>query len=229
MSQEVAEADQQSLQSEGHRGGGETGLVLGRHKLPVLGQAELRACGYISDHLSLSLLLHLLLTYEVASDEEGMRQHLENVGRCRQSCLQLVLAQTLRVFLESLAVIEVPAETNQPQTEDTLGHRPADVVLLPGLVPVPGQQVGHVDQEADRDPGQRAAQTEEGEVGEEDGVERVGDPLAYHPVGQQEAGEEECEVLSVGVPPGQVPPVEEHQGIASQLAQHQPQSGLGGS
>ena len=56
VSQEVAEADQQSLQSEGYRGGGEAGLVLGRHELPVLGKTELRACGYISAHLILSLL-----------------------------------------------------------------------------------------------------------------------------------------------------------------------------
>ena len=183
VSQEVAETDQQSLQPEGYRGGGQTCLVLGRDELSVLGQAELGA-------------------YEVSSDEERMRQHLEYVGRRGQSCLQLVLAQTLGVFLESLPVIEVPAEANQPETEDTLRHGPANVVLLPGLVPVPGQQVGHVHQEADGDPGHGAAQAEEGEVGEEYRVERVSDALAYHPVRQQEAGEEEVEMLSVLVSPG---------------------------
>ena len=131
-----------------------------------------------------------------------MRQHLENVGRRGESGLQLVLAQTLRAFLEPLAVIKVPAETNQPETEDTLRHGPADVVLIPGLVPVPRQQVAHVHQETDRDPGQGAAQCEEGEVGEEYRVERVSDALAYHPVRQQEAGEEEVEMLSVLVSPG---------------------------
>ena len=91
--------------------------------------------------------------------------------------VQLVLAETLGVLLQSLPVIQVPAKSYQPEAEDALRHGPADVVLVPGLVPVSGQEVGHVDQEAEDHGGQAASQTQVGQIGEEYRVEIVSDSI----------------------------------------------------
>ena len=116
MRRHVAHAQSEPLEAERDRGGWKRGLILGGDKLPVLGEAELR-------------------TNKVASDEERMGEHLEDIRRGGQCCLLLVLAETVWVLLHPRPVIQIPAEPDESQTEDTLRHRPANVIFLLGNIP----------------------------------------------------------------------------------------------
>ena len=54
------------------------------------------------------------------------------------------------------------------------------------FLPVTSEQIEHVKTECDGDGGDGAAKTEEGDIGEEDGVQRVGHPIPNHPVCEQQ-------------------------------------------